>query len=97
MIAFCGLDCSKCDGYLASQSGDEQELAGVAEKWSRQFHVDVKPEHVVCDGCKSNGRKSYHCANLCEVRKCAVAKGLGACKECSDFPCKLVEPMLQFV
>ncbi len=96
MIAYCGLDCSKCEGYLAAQSGDAQAIAEVAEKWSRQFHADVKPEHVVCDGCKADGRQSFHCANTCEIRKCAVARGVGTCADCADFPCKPLEAVLNF-
>jgi hypothetical protein len=96
MIAYCGLDCSQCDGYLATQAGDEEGLAKVAQKWSQQFHAEVMPEHVVCDGCKSSGRKSFHCANTCEIRKCAVARDVGTCIECRDFACKPLEFVLNF-
>jgi hypothetical protein len=87
MIAYCGLDCSKCEGYLATQANDARQIAEVARKWSAQFHADVKPEHVICDGCKADGRKSFHCANLCKIRKCCVNKKYGTCIECSDFAC----------
>jgi hypothetical protein len=96
MIACCGLDCSKCDGYLATQSADEAALARVAERWSSLYHAEVKPEHVTCDGCRSRGRKSFHCANTCEIRKCADAKGFGTCVECGDFACRLIEPLFGF-
>jgi hypothetical protein len=94
MIAYCGLDCSKCEGYLATQSGDEQGLADVAKKWSQQFQHDIRPEHVVCDGCKASSRKSFHCANTCEIRKCAVGKDVGTCVECGEFACEKVEFLL---
>lgn len=97
MIAYCGLDCSKCIGYLATQSGDERELAKVAEIWSKQFSADVKPEHVICDGCKAGKRKSYHCANLCKINRCCVEKGYDSCIECADFACSEVEFILNCV
>jgi len=87
MIAYCGLDCLKCEGYLATQANDDKQIAGVARKWSKLFHADVKPEHVICDGCKAEGRKSFHCANLCNIRKCCVDKKYGSCIECPDFAC----------
>jgi len=94
MIAYCGLDCSKCIGYLATLSGDGDELKKVAEIWSKQFKADVKPEHVICDGCRAGKRKSYHCSNLCNTNKCCTEKGYDYCIECSDFACKDMEFIL---
>jgi hypothetical protein len=94
MIAYCGLDCSKCEGYLATQSNDNKRLAEVAKKWSEQFHADVKPEHVICDGCKAEKRKSFHCANLCKIRKCCIEKKYDSCIECGNFACSDLEFVL---
>lgn len=87
MIAHCGLDCSKCEGYIATQAGDEEALARVAAKWSAQFDADVRPENVLCDGCRMEGRKSGHCDSMCEIRKCCLQKRFATCIECGDFPC----------
>ncbi|MFA6383998.1 MAG: DUF3795 domain-containing protein [Candidatus Omnitrophota bacterium] len=87
MIAYCGLDCSKCIAYLATQANDQKQISEVARKWSAQFMSDVKPEHVICDGCKAGGRKSIYCGNLCKVRKCCAGKRYGTCIECADFAC----------
>ena len=87
MIAYCGLDCLKCDGYLATQANDDKQIAEVAKKWSEQFHADVKAENVICDGCKAEGRKSFHCANLCKIRTCCVDKKYDTCIQCDNFPC----------
>jgi ribosomal protein S18 acetylase RimI-like enzyme len=88
MMAYCGLDCSKCIGFLATQSGDAKEIAEVAQKWSIQFNADVKPEHVLCDGCKAAGRKSYYCGNLCKIAKCCSGKKMSTCAECGDYACE---------
>jgi len=95
MIAYCGLDCSQCEGYLATQAGDEEQLAKVARTWSAQFHSDVKPEHVLCDGCKAQGRKSFYCGNLCKIRACCIGRNYGTCIECGAFPCKEVGFVLE--
>ena len=88
MIAFCGIDCSKCDSYLATQSGKYEELVKVAKKLSKLYRADVKPEYVVCDGCKELKRHSFYCTNSCKMRKCCIEKAYNSCIECVDFPCK---------
>lgn len=88
MIAYCGIDCSKCDSYLATRSGSDEELARVAEKLSKRYRAEVKPEYVICDGCKTGKRHSYYCTNSCKMRSCCVEKGYDFCFECADFPCK---------
>jgi len=94
MIAYCGIDCSTCEGYRATQSNDARQLAAVAERWSAQYHADIKPEHVICDGCKAEKRKSFHCANSCKINTCCIEKRLDCCIECADFSCSEVEFVL---
>jgi hypothetical protein len=38
-----------------------------------KFHADVKPEHVICDGCKADGRKYVTCI-ACADFACADVK-----------------------
>lgn len=97
LIAPCGLDCSKCDGYIATQSGDPQKVQAVADDWSKRYQAEIKTEHVWCDGCTANGRKSYHCAALCEIRKCCVKNKFASCIECDQFACTLLDPILKLV
>jgi hypothetical protein len=88
MIAYCGIDCFKCDSYIATQSGNSKELAHVAAKLTKRYGEEVKPEYVICDGCKTNKRHSFFCDNLCKMRTCCIKKKYESCIECSDFPCK---------
>lgn len=88
MIAYCGIDCSKCESYLATQSGKHERLEAVAKKLAKIYHAKVKPEYVICDGCRAGNRHSYFCSNLCKMIKCCIENGYYSCIECSDYPCK---------
>ena len=61
IIACCGLTCSLCGAYLATQSNNDEERKKVAEKWSKVLNVEMKPEQINCDGCLSEGRLFFYC------------------------------------
>lgn len=75
MIAYCCLECDKCDAYLATKNDDDELRAKVAEMW----HMEA--EKIQCNGCKSD-KAMFDC----DAKKCAVARGLPTCAHCDDFP-----------
>jgi hypothetical protein len=91
MIACCGLDCSQCGAYLATQEDDDAKRAAVAKEWSERYGVGVKPEQINCNGCLSDKQKFYYCADLCEIRQCCVQKGLTNCAACAGYACDKLE------
>lgn len=98
MIAYCGLICTDCPAYLATQANDQAELERVAALWREEYNApDITVASVICDGCLTDqGRKCGHCAD-CDIRACAMALNLANCGRCADYGCDKIEGFLGFV
>jgi len=97
IIGACGLVCSDCPGYLATQANDAAKIAEVAAMWSKEFDSEIKPDDVWCDGCMTDAeRKCSHCAE-CDVRACVVGRGLANCAYCDDYGCETITRFFDFV
>ena len=84
MIAFCGLDCGKCDAYIATKNNDQALREKTAKLWAVLNNAPILPEHINCEGCRVDGMKTVNCQNLCPIRICALRKGVETCGQCSD-------------
>ena len=84
MIAYCGLDCKKCDAYLATIHNDQALRAKTAKLWAELNHAPIMPEHINCQGCRVEGVKTVFCDRLCGIRQCAIKKGVAICGDCSE-------------
>ena len=84
MIAYCGLDCEKCDAYLATINDDQALREKTAKLWSELNNVPILPEHINCQGCRVDGVKTVYCDSLCGIRQCALKKGVTTCVDCPD-------------
>ena len=93
MISYCGLECSQCPAFIAKKEDNEELRIKTAAQWSKQFNTPVPPESINCDGCLSEGVHSSYC-QMCEIRKCAVEKGLTSCAFCDDYACEKLEQIL---
>jgi hypothetical protein len=98
MIAYCGLVCNECPGYIATQADDRAELERVAAMWSEEYDApNITVESVICDGCVSDaGRKSGHWYE-CQVRACAMERDVTNCAHCADYACEQLEGFFGFV
>ncbi|MCX6343989.1 MAG: DUF3795 domain-containing protein [Armatimonadetes bacterium] len=95
LIAACGIVCSECSAYKATQSNDPAAIEKVAQEWGQIFNAEVKPESVWCDGCLSDSdRKCGNCAG-CSVRRCVVGRGLANCAECDNYGCETITEFLE--
>ena len=83
-IAYCGLDCETCEAHLATVNNDDELRKKVAKLWSELNQVEITPEMINCDGCRTNGVKTIFCDSLCPIRQCALGKDIETCGECSE-------------
>jgi len=90
LVACLGLDCSRCDAFIATKANDDGKRTEVAKKWSEQFGTDMKTEEINCNGCCSEKQKVSYC-NVCEIRKCCVEKELENCAGCDIYVCDKLE------
>ena len=66
----------KCDAYIATKNNDQALREKTAKLWAELNNAPILPEHISCEGCRMDGTKTVFCSSLCEIRKCAVAKGI---------------------
>ena len=56
-IAFCGLDCEKCDARIATVNHDSAQRRIVAKLWSELNGTEITPDMINCSGCRIEGVK----------------------------------------
>ena len=95
MIAYCGLDCGKCDAYLATINDDQALREKTAKQWAELNNAPILPEHINCEGCRVDGIKTVFCDSLCEIRQCALKKDVTTCGYCPDMErCQTVREII---
>jgi len=88
MIAYCGIVCSECPAFIATQRNDDAKRTEVAEVWSKQYGRTMKPEDINCDSCTSEGKRHIGYCHVCEIRKCGKQKPIANCAHCDEYPCE---------
>ena len=97
IVAYCGLICTDCGAYIATQADDRAALERVAAQWREEYNAPgITVEAVICDGCLDGDRKCGHCFE-CEIRACGMARGVANCAHCPDYACDKVEEFFGFV
>jgi thiamine biosynthesis protein ThiC len=92
MIAYCGIACSSCDAFLATQTGDQIELERVAVEWRTQYDPAITAESIVCKGCRAESGPLAGFCSMCPIRVCATDRGEESCAYCDDYPCDRLVP-----
>lgn len=97
LIAYCGLNCETCEARIATIKNDDNLRKKVSRKWCEMNHTDqITPETINCMGCRADGIKFAYCSFMCEIRKCATAKGYETCGDCSEkATCEKLAPIYQ--
>ena len=84
LIGCCGLDCERCDVYVATIQNNDALREKTAKLWSGLNHIQITPDMLHCLGCRADGVKTRYCSDLCQIRKCVQGKGLQTCGACSE-------------
>ena len=92
IIAYCGLVCTDCEAYIATQANDLTALERMTARAREQFNnPDLTIASAMCDGCLgSDGRKCGYCF-VCQVRACGMERGVVNCAHCDDYACEKLE------
>lgn len=91
MVAYCGLICTDCDAYKATQAEDMEALERMAKEASEQFDMEMTVADAMCDGCHAtSGRQIGYCHD-CAIRLCAVPKHIETCAHCDDYVCEKID------
>jgi hypothetical protein len=93
MIAKCGLECTQCDAYIATQKNDLEALQKMADEAREQFKIELTADQSRCTGCLSDEIQIAYCSE-CGVRLCALEKGVENCAYCDDFGCEIISGFL---
>jgi hypothetical protein len=97
MIGYCGLVCTDCGAYIATQKNDNKLRKEVAEKWTKEYNHPFQPEDINCDGCLPPTVKTIGHLNVCPIRKCGQAKDVVNCGWCSDYSCAKTDEFFKMV
>lgn len=97
MIGFCGLVCTQCPGYLATQKNNDNERRKVAQLWSKLYNHEIKPKDINCDGCLSEGSRLISHCSVCEIRRCGKEKNIKNCAYCEEYSCEKLNQFFKMV
>jgi hypothetical protein len=93
IVAYCGLVCTGCPAYVATQADDRAALEKVAAEWRQALNSpEITADSIICDGClaTNGGRLSGYCST-CQIRACAMERDVVNCAHCADYACEKLE------
>ena len=97
IIGCCGIVCSNCDIYKATQNDDDDLRAIIFERQMEWGHGDrfqklYGREHTLedihCNGCPVENGSAFWYIDNCRMRACALDKNLENCAHCAEYPCE---------
>ena len=92
LVGYCGINCSKCEIYIASTNNDEKVKQKLVEDIKYFTGLDIKSQEFNCLGCRHPKSKHKEFMGInCELYKCASKKDPISCGHCSFYPCKKIK------
>ena len=97
MIATCGLICTECPAYVATENEDTVALEALAKTWSAEYGDTLSADDCSCTGCHSTvGPWMSHCEE-CDIRACGIEKHVENCAKCVEYACDRLVKFIEFV
>lgn len=96
IVAVCGITCTECPAFIATQENDDSKRRQVAEEWSKAYNNEIKPEQINCNGCLP-GLGIHQQLHICEIRKCGIEREVQNCAHCIDYKCERLSRFLENV
>ena len=85
-LAPCGLYCGVCGVLIADREDNRKFKERLATVYG------TKPEDIRCKGClHENEDDVFFYCRACPIKDCTRKKGIDGCRQCDDFPCRLIE------
>jgi hypothetical protein len=88
MVGYCGIICSNCPVYIATQTNSDSKRKQVAEMFTKQYGKEYTSDDINCDGCLSGDKRIFSFCHVCEIRKCGIEKKVENCALCISYPCQ---------
>ncbi len=97
VLGCCGIVCSNCDIYKATQNADNDLPAIVFERqieWGYGYRFQLlygrkyTMKDIHCNGCPIENKHAFLYIENCQMRTCALEKNLINCAYCTEYPCK---------
>ncbi|MEO0019602.1 MAG: DUF3795 domain-containing protein [candidate division WOR-3 bacterium] len=99
-VSFCGSYCRTCNWYtgkirqvfssalgLLEEHGFGKLLENKVNRNELKKGLKMLAGAGICSGCKAEIAEN----DRCSIRQCCYKKGFYLCRECSQFPCKLLK------
>ncbi|MFC1737157.1 DUF3795 domain-containing protein [Candidatus Hydrogenedentota bacterium] len=105
MIGCCGLNCSKCEAYIATQADDDAMREETARIW-RGHGGRFTAERINCSGCHADDYADPDQSRAtifflwtddeCSIRKCCRDRSVSTCAECDEYLCERLKSFPHF-
>jgi predicted nucleic acid binding AN1-type Zn finger protein len=88
IVGYCGIVCSSCPIFLATQKDDDAERKRVVELVRKQYGKECRAEDINCDDCLGEGSRHWRDCKNCKIRGCAKERNVENCAYCTQYSCE---------
>ena len=92
--SYCGVNCEKCNAYVATTTGNESLKMKVIKEWGALYKRNFEVEDILCYGCKSD--TLFMLCSLCDIKPCNEKHNVSNCQDCENCPCERIDRFFEF-